>query len=451
LLAWPAEQASVEVRAISNLHAKVWVFDSDLAIVGSGNATMSGLQANLEYGVRVADPRLVEQMLSDWQDYWEQAEPLDAATLDALHTWLEALADDAELHAAEKLAQEKRRAAEQRIGAAPRIGKRLIVAQSARSVKRTIPAEPPMPYVASHYETVEQVHSTALAVGMQVSASQLWQALTWTTPLLGAEARLSPQSGAFLKLTARAASTGQAVLQCAWADGKRASQATIQSHDQETPPFWTVTLGSSAMLQLAEFLQRLSAVMASADQPPCDLLLWWEATPARLFVIQSHAESSVPLVLPALPASMPGNFPALRPPLSQIIIEQEQLFTGLTMLAQNWHMGESNTSLPETIELSFGAPGAISAVRLAIGPMEAPLVAFVPGMDCVLSGPAITLRLDLASCWHILASAQDRVRCWQLCVGRDADAVQFVPEFAHDMAWADTLRWRHELRDVTEG
>ncbi|HVB74084.1 MAG TPA: hypothetical protein VNE38_11075, partial [Ktedonobacteraceae bacterium] len=356
-----------------------------------------------------------------------------------------------ELHAAEKLAQEKRRAAEQRIGAAPRIGKRLIVAQSVRPAKRPIPAEPPMPYAASHNEAREQVHRTAPSVGMQVSASQLWQALTWTTPLLGAETRLTPESGAFLKITARAASSGQAMLQCAWADGKRASQATIQSYAQETPPFWTVTLGSSAMLHLAEFLQRIPTVVTAADQLPCDLLLWWEAAPARLFVTQSHAESRVPLVLPALPASMPDNFPVLRPPLSQIMIEQEQLVTGLTMLAQNWQMGETNTSLPETIELSFGAPGAVSVVQLAIGPMEAPLVASVPGADYLLSGPAITLRLDLASCWHVLASAQDRVRRWQLCVGRDADAVQCVPEFDPDMVWANALAWRHELRDVAGG
>jgi hypothetical protein len=47
----------------------------------------------------------------------------------------------------------------------------------------------------------------------------------------------------------------------------------------------------------------------------------------------------------------------------------------------------------------------------------------------MLSGPEIRLRLDFASFQHVVASAQDRIRRWRLCAGRDADAVQFIPDF----------------------
>ncbi len=83
LLTWPAELAgtSVEMRIINNVHAKVWVFDASLAIVGSGNATFPGLEDNLEYGLAIAEPRLIEQILRDWQEWWEQASPVDANEL----------------------------------------------------------------------------------------------------------------------------------------------------------------------------------------------------------------------------------------------------------------------------------------------------------------------------------------------------------------------------------
>jgi hypothetical protein len=103
------------------------------------------------------------------------------------------------------------------------------------------------------------------------------------------------------------------------------------------------------------------------------------------------------------------------------------------------------------LEWSLGSPGITSTILLSIGPMEAPLVVSMPGTDCVLSGPGIRLRLDFASFQHVIANARDRVRRWQLCAGRDADSVRFIPEFDHEMAWADSLLWFHELRDMAGG
>jgi phosphatidylserine/phosphatidylglycerophosphate/cardiolipin synthase-like enzyme len=67
LLNWPIRMpgSTIEMRAIPNVHAKVWVCDRQLAIIGSGNATFPGLNSNLEYGLAVSDPQLVEHILSD--------------------------------------------------------------------------------------------------------------------------------------------------------------------------------------------------------------------------------------------------------------------------------------------------------------------------------------------------------------------------------------------------
>jgi HKD family nuclease len=179
LLAWSDELpgSSVEVRVINNIHAKVWVFDSDLAFVGSGNATFSGMEVNLEYGIAISDPQIIASILQDWQEWWELAAPLNAQMLDELHRWLDALTNDAEICAAEKLVQEKRKAAESQIGAVPRIGKRVIVAPRDR---RTIQERAQTPYMVP--QTQDEVLPAQSEV-MRVPAYHLWQALTWTTPL----------------------------------------------------------------------------------------------------------------------------------------------------------------------------------------------------------------------------------------------------------------------------
>lgn len=65
-----------EVRCVSNLHAKVYIFDEDSAIVTSSNLTPSGLKSNIEYGIEVTDSIAIRQMLNDMETYWHDAETL---------------------------------------------------------------------------------------------------------------------------------------------------------------------------------------------------------------------------------------------------------------------------------------------------------------------------------------------------------------------------------------
>jgi hypothetical protein len=445
LLAWPDELpgSTVEVRVINNIHAKVWVFDSDLAFVGSGNATFSGMEVNLEYGIAISDPQIIASILQDWQEWWEQAAPLNAEMLDELHRWLDALTNDAEVRVAEKLVQEMRKAAERRIGAVPRIGKRVIVAPRDR---RTIQERAQTPYMVP--QTQDEVLPAQSEV-MRVPAYHLWQALTWTTPLFDEISLSEHTRSGFLKIIGRSIAASQYILQCNWADGRRSSQATMQVSAPKTHESWAVTLDGTAIARLAEFLQQIPDLIHSNYPPSADILLWLQPFPLRLCMTQTHMDSSVPVIIPCSPANVPGSFSVLRPPLSQIVIEQEQLLAGFTTLEQQWQMRASSSSLPETIEMSFGVPGVLSTLQLSIGPIEAPLSVSVPGTDCVLHGPGITLRLDMTSLKHIVSCATHRVQCWQLSVGRDADTVQFEPQFEEEMIWANTLAWRQELRDVT--
>ena len=72
---------NAEVRCISNLHAKVYIFDENSAIVTSSNLTPSGLKSNIEYGIEVTDSIAIRQMLNDMEAYWHDAEALTMETI----------------------------------------------------------------------------------------------------------------------------------------------------------------------------------------------------------------------------------------------------------------------------------------------------------------------------------------------------------------------------------
>lgn len=71
----------VAVKCISNLHAKVYIFDENSAIVTSSNLTPSGLKLNVEYGIEVTERGTVQQIFDDMNTYWHAAEPLTAVMI----------------------------------------------------------------------------------------------------------------------------------------------------------------------------------------------------------------------------------------------------------------------------------------------------------------------------------------------------------------------------------
>lgn len=58
-----------ELTHIPGLHAKVYAADRKSAVVTSANLTESGIRDNLEYGVALAEPGLVEQICRDFENY----------------------------------------------------------------------------------------------------------------------------------------------------------------------------------------------------------------------------------------------------------------------------------------------------------------------------------------------------------------------------------------------
>ena len=58
-----------KIFAVPRLHAKVYLRDTDLAIITSANLTPSGLDFNYEYGVGLSDTKMVKRIRQDIEAY----------------------------------------------------------------------------------------------------------------------------------------------------------------------------------------------------------------------------------------------------------------------------------------------------------------------------------------------------------------------------------------------
>ena len=79
----------VTVKCLSNLHAKVYIFDENSVIVTSSNLTPSGLKSNVEYGIEVAEQGVIQRVLDDMYTYWDDAEILTVEMVEQVAKRLE--------------------------------------------------------------------------------------------------------------------------------------------------------------------------------------------------------------------------------------------------------------------------------------------------------------------------------------------------------------------------
>jgi len=83
-------EAGAKLRGIKNLHAKLYVFDKNRAIVTSANLTEAALLRNLEFGFVSTDRTIVDCCLAYFDSLWPRAgSDLDAAVL---KTWEDEIA-----------------------------------------------------------------------------------------------------------------------------------------------------------------------------------------------------------------------------------------------------------------------------------------------------------------------------------------------------------------------
>jgi phosphatidylserine/phosphatidylglycerophosphate/cardiolipin synthase-like enzyme len=73
------------VRSLHGLHAKVFVFDEDVVLVGSANMSESSITNQYQSTLEVSDPRIAKQMVT-WFDntLWSNAKRVDPAMVGRL-------------------------------------------------------------------------------------------------------------------------------------------------------------------------------------------------------------------------------------------------------------------------------------------------------------------------------------------------------------------------------
>lgn len=69
---------------LPSLHAKVYVADSKMAVVTSGNLTNSGISRNIEYGVAFTDHAKVWEIRRDFEDYARLGAKISISEIDSL-------------------------------------------------------------------------------------------------------------------------------------------------------------------------------------------------------------------------------------------------------------------------------------------------------------------------------------------------------------------------------
>lgn len=423
-LHWPDHLAetTVELRAISNIHAKVWIFDASLAIVGSGNATPSGLEANLEYGLAVSDPHLVARIQQDWEQWWQRAEPVQKEQINHMRDWLEQ--NSKMLQPLTAQIEEERKEIERSIGKTPHIGKRLSPSARGKQARPSRIAERRVPYASP----ISQQEALIF------SASHLYQALNWISPPLEDDARLLNEPDAFMKLSCTAISASEYMLRCVWADGKRFSQATITGRAIISQQPWTLTLD----IQQVSVLQHLLNLQADIASGQDEIALYFSEENAlgRLHIIRQYAENIVGEVnITGSLTNPPSPFPRLHSPLSRITVNHHQLAQIPVLIEQQI------SPQPILIQMSLKDIAGEIGLQITAEAFDSSAVISIPGTEITLIGPSLSLSLDYRAFHQVLTRAPRQMTTWQIGIDRDATAVQFLPNDG-DNIWRS---WKHQL------
>lgn len=79
---WLAKKT--RAKALRNLHAKVYIFNQETAIVTSSNLTEGGLQNNEEMGILIEDTEIVENIKRHFGLWWDNSIPINLRELNPL-------------------------------------------------------------------------------------------------------------------------------------------------------------------------------------------------------------------------------------------------------------------------------------------------------------------------------------------------------------------------------
>jgi hypothetical protein len=273
----------VELRAKDDVHAKVWIIDQNSAFIGSGNATRSGLDRNIEYGVAITNPDFIQQMQRDWLPIWSQSQVITSTDLQDMRTLLEAEKTDPQIQELEKALGQLRTELAQKSNLPTRLGTKrqsTPVASSGeqestqkermetvgKNQEETVTQLPlelddlpgnSSPTEASALNTVKDLEPAFPKNVLQVRIHELLSALYWISPVLETEELLSIPPVGFTHHEF-AWRPDQKSLYCYAYRMLRRSQAIVGASGSADTIHWTIKLATHTLKALQSQIQTLS-------------------------------------------------------------------------------------------------------------------------------------------------------------------------------------------------
>lgn len=301
----------VEVRACDIIHAKVWMFDNQRTFIGSGNATYSGLNRNLEYGVESIDPHFIEQVVAYWSAIWEQSQRIENHDLQNMRLFLEEFKKDTELQQLGQAVAQRQKEIAQKYHRPPHLGTRdWSKTPEALSQLDGYGSEVAFPSLALAGETVgaqtdknaplippDLLHPEVIAASLpkdviDVDANELWQALCWLHPLIE-DAREIEQMDYFsiflfwepLKHS----------LVCKLFSSGRTSQSWIDANGSSDAAKWTMEIGADNIYKIQKALKVIADTETAQEMKTrIQLAIHKEEKQVKIF-LPGQAEMSVAL------------------------------------------------------------------------------------------------------------------------------------------------------------
>jgi phosphatidylserine/phosphatidylglycerophosphate/cardiolipin synthase-like enzyme len=68
----------------ASMHVKTWIVDKQVVITGSTNTTHNGLENNKEQMFRIREPSVVDQVIADFEQTWDEGVPVSQQVLEEM-------------------------------------------------------------------------------------------------------------------------------------------------------------------------------------------------------------------------------------------------------------------------------------------------------------------------------------------------------------------------------
>jgi PLD-like domain len=476
LLAWPGQMPhwTVELRAHQGVHAKVWIIDRQFAVVGSGNATHSGLDRNLEYGIAVADQNFIERIRADWAPLWEESQPISSEQLRDMRRLLEQIERDSQYqHLTEQL-QQRREGIVQKSRLPSHLG-----TPDSPSLRSRVPKilsstsdSSPAPLPAADSDALTQLTLDALLSTredssssiqedtrgislvdhsllpekdvLQVVAHELWQALCWLYPFLEDAEQLANEDIHLIWLPQKH------VLECMLANSGRSSRAFIEATGRSDEEAWHIELSSEQCQEVQRALLKIIETDALSRQR--SLLRLAISKPTRYMHFSLLGEQTIaPFHLQVALSNTAYTWVLKKDVSSRLTIKHTQLIKALAYLERAWYgTGEETTSLPsssaveelpasvsslvkdyEPLRVHFACSAKRPYLELSLKQPETQtsITSSVQGRGLVQKpwGTGRPLSISYTDLWLVLHGSLGSVRHWRLYLDEQMDII-FMPE-----------------------